>query len=123
MRLLRHRGGHILPDPQRLIIGATTEEAGFAAEPTAKAAVQFDEQLRRLLSARLVRSEQRAGLRPKPKGGRPLIGPLADQAHIFVATGHYKNGILMGPLTGELIAGWICDGKPARAMDRFAVDR
>ena len=66
---------------------------------------------------------QQAGLRPKPRGGRPLIGPLTDAPHVFVASGHYKNGVLLGPITGQIVARWIAEGTPGRDMSRFVPER
>ena len=63
---------------------------------------------------------QQAGLRPKPQGRRPLIGPLTDAPRVFVASGHYKNGVLLGPITGQIVARWIAEGTPERDMGRFA---
>ncbi len=45
-----------------------------------------------------------AGLRPRAAGGLPVIGPCGEIDGLFCATGHYRNGILLAPLTGELIS-------------------
>lgn len=122
-RVLRQGGHHLVPDGETVVVGATVEEVGFDDQPTPEAATVFSSRLERLLGVCLVPSEQRAGLRPKPKGARPLIGPLTDHPRVFVATGHYKNGILMGPATGELVAEWLVSGRPGRDLSYFAPER
>jgi len=43
-------------------------------------------------------------LRPRAADGLPVIGPCGEIDGLFCATGHYRNGILLAPLTGELIS-------------------
>jgi glycine oxidase len=45
-----------------------------------------------------------AGLRPRAADGLPVLGPCGEIDGLFCATGHYRNGILLAPLTGELIS-------------------
>jgi glycine oxidase len=45
-----------------------------------------------------------AGLRPRAADGLPVLGPCDEINGLFYATGHYRNGILLAPLTGELIS-------------------
>ena len=52
-----------------------------------------------------------------------MIGPLTEHPRVFIATGHYKNGVLMGPLTGQVIARWILEGQPGRDMQPFVPER
>lgn len=125
-RVLRQGGHHLIPDGETVVVGATVEEVGFDDRVTPEAATTFTSRLEKVLGVRPVPPEplvQRAGLRPKPKGARPLIGPLTEHPRVFVATGHYKNGILMGPATGELVAGWIASGQPGRDLSYFAPER
>jgi len=121
--VLRHDGHHLLPVNGQIAVGATVEEVGFDASPTPEAARRFDQVLERTLALKGEAREQRAGLRPKPKGGRPLIGPLTNYPRIFAATGHYKNGILMGAVTGQVVAEWMTTGRPPRDMSYFAPER
>lgn len=121
--VLRWAGFHLVPSWDQIIAGATVEEVGFALETTAEAASRFEEFFCQVLDLPPVRRGVRAGLRPKPRGGRPLIGPLQSQPRIFVAAGHYKNGILLGPLTGQILGEWIGTGQPPRDMSAFAVER
>ena len=121
--LVRVNGRHLIPDSGETVMGSTVEEVGFRLETTRAAAGQFAAEVRSALGRPLPLSRQQAGLRPKPRGGRPLIGPLTDAPRVFVATGHYKNGVLLGPITGQIVARWIAAGTPGRDMRRFAPER
>jgi glycine oxidase len=121
--VVRHDGRHLLPSDGFTVVGATVEEVGFDEEVTMAARQELTAFLRETVSPQLNFHHQRAGLRPKPKGGRPLIGPLEEYPQVFVATGHYKNGIQLGPGTGKAVAHWIVDGDPGRDMDRFKPER
>ncbi|MGC8667887.1 MAG: glycine oxidase ThiO [Chthonomonadales bacterium] len=48
-----------------------------------------------------------AGLRPATPDGLPLIGPVARWQNVYVAAGHYRNGILLAPITADLVSGLI----------------
>ena len=121
--LVRVNGRHLIPDGGETVVGSTVEEVGFRLATTRAAAVQFAAAVRSTLGRCLPLSRQWAGLRPKPRGGRPLIGPLTDAPRVFVAAGHYKNGVLLGPITGQIVARWIAEGTPGRDMRRFAPER
>lgn len=119
--VLRYAGLHLVPSTDQILVGATVEEVGFALETTAEASSRFEQFFCQVLDLPPEGRGMRAGLRPKPKGGRPIIGPLAPR--VFATTGHYKNGILLGPITGQVLAEWLEAGQPPRDMSRFAVER
>lgn len=121
--VLRHGGHHVLPSGNQTVVGATVEEVGFDTGTTSEARNVFVTASERILRDPPGLCEQRAGLRPKPKGGRPLIGPMNEHPRVFVATGHYKNGVLMGPRTGQLVAHWMATGAPPQDMSYFAPER
>ncbi len=121
--VLRHGGRHLVPARGATLVGATVEEVGFDTATTPEALADFAAAWRRMVGSEPALGEQRAGLRPKPKGGRPLIGPLRDTPRVFVATGHYKNGVLMAPMTGHLVASWIATGAPPWDMSYFRPER
>ncbi|MEX2529483.1 MAG: glycine oxidase ThiO [Gemmatimonadota bacterium] len=102
----------------RLIAGATVEEVGFRRELTAggqasvlTAAIALAPEL---ANARL--EESWAGFRPGTPDGLPILGEDPDMAGLFVATGHFRNGILLAPETGRTLAHAIAgsgeDGPP-----------
>jgi len=60
--------------------------------------------------------EARVGLRPATPDGLPFIGASLRSHRLIYATGHYRNGVLLAPLTAELIADLIVEGKEDAAM-------
>ena len=121
--VLRHGGHMIIPEAGNILVGATTEEVGFANETTVEAAHYLSRVRARVLAGAAKLVGQGAGLRAKPRQGRPMIGPLVDHPRVFIATGHYKNGVLMGPLTGQIATRLMLEGNPARDMEPFFPER
>jgi glycine oxidase len=64
-----------------------------------------------------------AGLRPRAADTLPVLGPCAEIEGVFYATGHYRNGILLAPITGELIARAIVDRVFPAKLQIFSPDR
>ena len=64
-----------------------------------------------------------AGLRPYPSDGLPVIGAVPGRDGLFVATGHGRMGITLGPITGKLIAQVILDGDSPRELEPFRIER
>lgn len=64
-----------------------------------------------------------AGLRPATPDGLPAIGPWPGVSGLFVATGHFRSGILLTPLTARIIREWIVDGRCTVPADPFLPDR
>jgi glycine oxidase len=64
-----------------------------------------------------------AGFRPRAKDGLPVLGPSAQIEGLFYATGHYRNGILLAPITGKVIADAIVDGVMPASLDSFSPNR
>jgi glycine/D-amino acid oxidase-like deaminating enzyme len=64
-----------------------------------------------------------AGFRPHAPDDRPVLGPAADIDGLCYATGHYRNGILLAPITAELIAGVVVNGKSSPWLEIFSPDR
>jgi len=89
----------------RLMIGATVEEQGFDTSVTAGGVYELLREAYRVLpeTAELELVETLAGLRPTTPDNLPLVGPGAIDG-LLLATGHFRNGILLAPLTAERIA-------------------
>jgi len=64
-----------------------------------------------------------AGLRPRAADDLPVLGPCAEIEGVWYATGHYRNGILLAPITGELIAEAIVDKVVSPTFSIFSPDR
>jgi glycine oxidase len=67
--------------------------------------------------------EARVGLRPGNADGLPLIGPSAGSDRVIYATGHYRNGILLAPLTARLVGDLVIDGVADRALAQLTPSR
>ena len=96
-----------------VLVGATMEEAGFDERNTASGVRTLLEAARELVpqieDATFL--EARAGLRPATSDGLPIVGPSESSDRIIYATGHYRNGILLAPLTAALVADFAIDGR------------
>jgi glycine oxidase len=115
--LVPHAGG-------RAIVGATTEERGFDTTVTAGAVHELLREAYRLLPeiAELELEEAIAGLRPGTPDNAPIIGQGAIEG-LLLATGHYRNGILLAPVTGDAIAALLVGETPPVPIDACAPDR
>lgn len=97
---------YLVPRPDgRLIVGATVEEMGFDTAVTAGGVHELLREAYRLLPdvAEMELLDAIAGLRPGTPSNLPLVGPGAIDG-LFLATGHYRNGILLAPLAAEAVA-------------------
>ncbi len=105
-RVVRYDGGYVLPRGDgRYVLGASVEERGFELAPTAGAVHELLRDAYELLPgiSELEIEELSVGLRPGTPDNAPLIGAGALGGLIW-ATGHHRNGILLAPLTAELVA-------------------
>ena len=107
----------------RIVVGATVEEMGLDRTVTA-GGVSFLlraawELMPGIDECELV--EATAGLRPGSPDNAPLIGPLDDVDGIVLATGHYRNGVLLSPLTAEIVVGILTGSPPIDDVDMGAV--
>jgi glycine oxidase len=119
------RAGHHYLVPRagrRAIAGTTAEYAGFEKSLTAAGLASVLEGTLRLApflaDSRLVRTW--AGLRPDTPDHLPVLGP-SGIARLTVATGHFRNGILLAPITARLIADLVLKG--SESLQAFRADR
>jgi len=120
--------GYIIPRRDgRLLAGSTSEHVGFdkrvteaGVETILSLAIEITPALQNISIA-----DSWAGFRPRAKDDLPVLGSVADVKGLFYATGHYRNGILLAPITGEVIAEAILDDSPkwtAFSPQRFATE-
>src|SRR4030095_10926263 len=64
-----------------------------------------------------------SGLRPRAPDNLPVLGPCDEIGGLFYATGHYRNGILLAPVTGELIDAAVVDGILSPLLGPFSSSR
>lgn len=108
----------------RMVIGATAEEAGFdkrtVQETIQKLRQAAIDLVPRLAEARIL--EAWAGLRPGTPDGLPILGATPTPGY-FVATGHFRDGILLAPLTAKLIGQVITGERPEFDLGPFEAAR
>jgi D-amino-acid dehydrogenase len=109
----------------RVAVGATVEDAGFAAEVTAGGVHEVLRETLRVLPglASATLREVRVGLRPVSIDDTPILGALPGVSDVFVATGHGANGLLLGPVSGALVADAVCGREPALDLTPFSAAR
>jgi glycine oxidase len=119
-RVLRSERGYLVPRRAgRIVAGSTLEDVGLDKRVTAggmrkilDAAIELAPNL---ANAEVV--ETWAGLRPASPDNLPILGP-ADIEGLYIATGHYRNGILLAPVTAKLARDWILNN----TMDASTAD-
>lgn len=95
-----------------LLVGATMEEAGFEECTTVRGIQSLTSAVSALvpLAGGAHLDAVRVGLRPMLPDGLPAIGPIARAPRVTVATGHFRNGVLLTPLTAQLVSRYVLDG-------------
>ncbi len=103
--VVRYEGGYIVPRGDgRYVLGATVEERGFDRAPTAGGVYELLRDAHELVPGigELQVEELCVGFRPGTPDNAPIVGPGAVGGLTW-ATGHHRNGILLAPLTAELV--------------------
>ncbi len=113
------------PISPRAIIGATIEDAGFdtTVHPSDIASLRTRAAELLPLLTHAPELETWAGIRPATPDGLPILGPLPGQQNHLIATGHYRNGILLTPATAQVIAQLIYNETPSIPLSAYAPDR
>jgi glycine oxidase len=112
------QGYLVAKDNGTIVCGASEDVAGFDVSTTDRGI----ERLRRWNKNVVPRLDGQtpihrwAGLRPATQDGLPLIGPIENARHVILAAGHYRNGILLSPVTAKIVADLVED-KPGTAAD------
>lgn len=118
--------GYIVPRRTgKILAGATVENVGFETHTTKKASKLIKENAEEIFPnlANLPIDDEWVGLRPFVADGSPIIGSFAELENLFVATAHYRNGILLAPLTAQILADKIISGKKSKYLETFSPDR
>ncbi len=119
--VVRFEGGYLVPRGDgRYVLGATMEERGFEPDTTAGGVHQLLRDAHELVPgvSELHIEELGVGYRPSTPDNAPAIGPGALEGLTW-ATGHHRNGILLAPLTAELVVASLAD---SRAAGGYALD-
>jgi glycine oxidase len=106
-RSLTWRGCYLVPKPDGSVVaGSTEEEVGFDARPTVSGIAMLLDFAGRAVPelAEATVGSTWAALRPASPSGQPIIGPAPGLANLWLATGHNRIGMLLAPITAELVA-------------------
>ncbi len=126
-RVLRSPEIYLIPRGDgRIVVGATVEDAGHSkqVEPDALGLLRRRAAWLWPPAANALQVDGWAGLRPGTPDALPVIGRYTDGSNLrFVATGHFRNGILLAPGTARAIADLVCDKMPAIDLAPFAPHR
>jgi len=123
--VIRSPKAYLIPRTDgRLLVGATVEEAGFdkrtdlaTIQGLHRAALELVPKLR---DARIL--EDWAGLRPGTPDALPILGATATPGY-YVATGHFRDGILLAPVTAKVMAHVIESGESKYDLNAFSPSR
>jgi glycine oxidase len=123
--MIRWQHSYLVPRPDgEMVVGATNEDAGFDLSVTPAGIGQL------LVEAQMISShvgcypilETWAGLRPATPDGLPILGP-SEVPGVYYATGHYRNGILLAPITASIISALLDGRQPAASIEPYAPAR
>jgi glycine oxidase len=108
-----------------LLVGATSEDVGFDEHTTAAGIRDLLEAVCELLPEawKATFVEARAGLRPATSDGLPIIGRSEHVPGLIYATGHFRNGVLLAPLTASIVADLVLEGREDPALALTAPSR
>jgi glycine oxidase len=123
--VVRAPGTYLIPRTDgRLVIGATAEDAGFDKRTDAGTIQRLIRAAERLAPGiqKAQLHEAWAGLRPGTPDKLPILGETGTPGY-FAATGHFRDGILLAPVTGEAMAELIVSGKTSRDLSAFSPAR
>ncbi len=124
-KVVRAPDVYLLPKSDgRLILGASVEEQGFDTEPTAGEIFRLLERGWEAVPSiyDLPIESIDVGLRPGSRDHMPIVGDSEIEG-LFFATGHYRNGILLTPVTAFELSEWIATGNPSEALRGFGISR
>lgn len=108
----------------RLLVGATVEEAGFDKRTNAATMQRFHRAaialVPKLAEAKIL--EDWAGLRPGTPDALPILGATSTSGY-YVATGHFRDGILLAPITAEVMTAIIEGREPEHSLATLSPQR
>ena len=125
-RVIHSPRAYIVPkDDTQTMLGATVEDVGFDASntPDGLGAISTRAfEISPMLETSTFAGAW-AGLRPGTPDDLPIIGPVAESPNLIIATGHFRSGILLAPITAELVRQIILGETPSLDLAAFSPDR
>lgn len=116
--------GYMVPRGTVTICGSTMEDVGFDATTTTEGVTKVRSAAEEICPPLASFNTQAwAGLRPVTPDLLPIIGPDPKHPSLLYACGHSRNGVLMAPLTGDLIADLVTESPLSHDLSQFRPDR
>jgi len=124
--IIKHDDAYMVPRADgHILVGASMERVGFAPGNTADVVDHLLKSTWRMMPG-LKGSEivqEWMGFRPGSPDGMPYLGPVEHRPGLWVATGHYRNGVALAPGTAEMMSRWIMGEAPELDVSEFSVNR
>jgi len=124
--IVKHDDAYFVPRQDgRILVGASMENVGFERGNTVEVLHELLAATRRLVPG-LKDAEiehQWMGFRPGSPDGLPFLGEVQSKPGLWVATGHYRNGVALAPTTANLMADWMIGTQPRLNMEAFSPNR
>ena len=118
--------GYLVPRQDgRILVGATVEDTGFD-KTTSDAATEFLRENALEIAPSLVNiniHNEWVGLRPFAADALPVLGKVREIENLFIATAHYRNGILLAPITAKILADKIAENADSDYLNKFSPNR
>ena len=116
---------YVMQNGSSIVVGGGEDSGGFDTELDS---TRIDDAWQEGVSmipklASMDQQTQTACLRPFARGGFPILGKTNRLENVILATGHYKNGFGLAPVTGELVTQLVVDGKTELDISAFSSDR
>ncbi|RMG91082.1 MAG: glycine oxidase ThiO [Zetaproteobacteria bacterium] len=124
--IVKHDRAYFVPRADgRILVGASMERVGFERGTTRDVIGELVDAIRQIAPGLEGIPIEKAwmGFRPGSPDGLPFLGPVGTMPGVWVASGHYRNGVVLAPITADVISRWIVEGNPGLPMDAFRVDR
>jgi len=124
--IVKHDSAYFVPRADgRILVGASMEMVGFKSGNTVAEVQSMLNALTRLLPGLGQASIERQwmGFRPGSADGLPFIGPVHERPGLWVASGHYRNGVALAPITAHIISRWMAGEPPEMDMSFFLPGR
>ncbi|MDQ6993856.1 MAG: glycine oxidase ThiO [Mariprofundus sp.] len=124
--IIKHDDVYLVPRMDgHILVGASMERVGFKPGMTESVVNNLLESTYRMIPGLkdVAIVKQWMGYRPGSPDGMPYLGPVEGVPGMWVATGHYRNGVALAPGTAELMSRWIMGEEPTLDLSDFRVNR
>ena len=125
-KVIYTKRGYLVPRKDgRILAGATVEDAGFENETT-ESGISFLRETALEIAPTLVNldiAEKWSGLRPASTDGLPILGEFPEIENLFIASAHYRNGILLAPATAQILVEKIVENANSEFLKFFSLNR